>query len=133
MITTEDSALFIQALFAIPFLLMGVSHIVQPKMWVEFFSYLHSLGFSGVLIRTFALELVPAFALITFHLVWSGPEVILTIYGLLLALKVSLSLLFPALGLRSLAAANQVGDKSIKIAGLALLVLSAICFWCVFD
>ncbi|MEM9949460.1 MAG: hypothetical protein AAF810_25800, partial [Cyanobacteria bacterium P01_D01_bin.36] len=82
---------------------MGISHIVQPKMWIDFFGYLHSLGYNGVLLRTFALELVPAIAIITFQMVWSGPEVVVTIYGILLALKISLSLLVPSVGLRSLA------------------------------
>lgn len=132
MITTPESAQMIQALLSIPFLLMGVSHIVQPKMWIEFFSYLHSLGFVGVMFRTFSLELIPAISLVTFHLVWSGPELVLTIYGLLLMLKISLSLVLPNVGLKSLALANQTHNFHFRAAGIVLIFLSLICFWCVF-
>ena len=130
MVTTQESAQAIQAFLAFPLLLMGISHIVQPKMWIDFFGYLHSLGYNGVLLRTFALELVPAIAIITFHMVWSGPEVVVTIYGILLALKISLSLLFPSVGLRSLAMADRNKHINFVLAGALLIALSMICFWC---
>ena len=130
MVTTPESAQMIQALLAIPFLLMGASHIVQPKMWIDFFVYLHGLGTTGVLIRTFALELVPAFAIVTFHFVWSGPAAILSLYGVLLTLKVAISLFIPSLGLKSLSLADQKGNVSFVVAGAMLIALSAVCFWC---
>ncbi|MEM6426692.1 MAG: hypothetical protein AAF728_16270, partial [Cyanobacteria bacterium P01_D01_bin.128] len=86
--------------------------------------------YNGVLLRTFALELVPAIAIITFHMVWSGPEVVVTIYGILLALKISLSLLFPSVGLRSLAMADRNKHINFVLAGALLIALSMICFWC---
>jgi len=130
MATTAESAQVIQALMAFPFLLMGVSHIVQPKMWIDFFGYLHGLGSTGVVIRTFALELVPAVAIITFHQVWSGPEIILSLYGCLLMLKITISLLAPSIGLKSLAMADKKGDSSFVAAGLFLIALGGICIWC---
>jgi len=98
-------------------------------MWIDFFSYLHGLGAPGVVIRTFGLELLPAMAITTFHWVWSGPEALLSIYGILLALKVAIGLLAPSIGLRSLALADQKGPLPLRVAGGLLVTLAAICFW----
>ncbi|MEL6822206.1 MAG: hypothetical protein AAFP70_10620 [Calditrichota bacterium] len=130
MATTPESAQIIQALMALPFLLMGISHIVQPKMWLDLFNYLHELGPAGVVMRTFALELVPAVAIVTFHLIWSGPEVILTLYGCLLMLKITVSLLAPSIGLKSLAMADKKGDPGFIFAGIVLVALGILSIWC---
>ena len=132
MMTTPESAQIIQALLAIPFLLMGLSHIVQPRLWIDFFSYLHSLGPTGVILRTFALELVPATGIITFHWVWSGIELALTIYGLLLMLKIAVSLFRPDVGVKSLAMANRPHNFHLYGAGTVLICLGLICLWSVF-
>jgi len=129
MITTPESAQTIQALLALPFLVIGISHILQPRMWIEFFTYLHGLGPTGVLLRTFGIELVPAVAIITFHFVWSGPEIMISVYGVLLAIKVTLSLLVPSIGLRSLSLADRTRRVSLAVAGVLLVTLSAVCFW----
>ena len=129
MSTTPDSAYAVQALLALPLLVIGLSHIFQPKMWIEFFSYLHGLGTSGVVLRTFGLELVPAIVIITFHWVWSGPEIILSVYGVLLASKIAISLLVPSIGLQSLSMADRNEQVSSLVAGVLLIAISVICFW----
>ncbi len=131
MITTEQSAWVVQAVMAWPFLILGLSHMLQPKMWVDFFVYLHGLGLTGVLIRTFALELVPALVIVTFHWVWSGPAMLISIYGCLLAIKITLSLLVPNIGLKSLGMAEQHNRRGFVIAGLVLVLFSGLCFWLV--
>lgn len=52
--------------------LMGLSHIVQPRMWIAFFGRLHAEGTSGVVTGTF-IEIWPALIVVTFRQVWSGP------------------------------------------------------------
>lgn len=133
MMTTIESAHMVQAVLSLPLLLMGMSHLVQPKMWIDFFTYLHGLGTTGVVLRSFALELLPAVLITTFHFVWSGPEIIISIYGVLLAAKIAISLVKPAIGLRSLAMANQHQSRSFIVAGIMLILLSALCFWCLFN
>ena len=108
------------------FLLMGLSHIVRPRMWVEFFGSLHAQGTSGVVLRTFALELWPALAIVTLHPVWSGPGLVITIYGWLLAAKCTVSMLIPELGLRSLAM-SQRGTRAFVIGGIGLVAMSGVC------
>lgn len=127
--TTPESASAVQALLALPLLVIGLSHIWQPKMWIEFFSYLHGLGTSGVVIRTFGLELVPAMLILAFHWVWSGPETVLSVYGVVLGSKVAVALLLPSVGQRSLSMADRKDGLPLLVAGILLVALSAVCFW----
>lgn len=125
--TAHSSAVLVEAFLAIPFYLMGLSHLIQPKMWQTYFTRLHDQGAPGVVTRSFALELWPAMLVLLFHRVWSGWEVILTIYGHMLTLKIIIGLLYPPLGLRSLAMAESKGSKGFIGAGVALLLLGALC------
>ncbi len=127
MLTTPESAAAVEALLALAFVLMGLSHIIQPAMWRVFFTRLHGEGPPGVITRSFSLELWPAITIITFHQVWSGPAVALTIYGYLLSLKITASLLCPAIGLRSLSMAESKGDRGFQGAGVVLLVMAGVC------
>ncbi len=76
-----DPASAVEFIMCIACILMGLSHIVQPKMWRNYFTFLHDQGLNGVITRTFALELWPAIVIVAFHQVWSGPGLVLTIYG----------------------------------------------------
>ena len=74
--------------------------------------------------KTFALELWPALIIVALHQVWSGPGILLTIYGWLLLIKCIISVLVPQIGLRSLALA-QKGDTSFIVAGAMLIAVGA--------
>ena len=125
--TDPNTIQFVEALLAIPLVLVGISHIVQKQMWVEFFAGLAAQGHSGVVWRTFVLELWPAVLIVVFHQDWSVPGVIITLYGHLLMAKVVVSLLYPPLGLRSMHQADRAGSKAFIIAGLALIGIGALC------
>ncbi len=88
---------------------------------------LHAEGASGLVTRSFALELWPAILIVAFHQVWSGPAAVLTLYGHLLLLKITLSMLQPAIGLRSLSMAETKGNRGFQAAGVVLCALSALC------
>jgi uncharacterized protein YjeT (DUF2065 family) len=123
---TLPSAQAVQALLVIPFVLMGLSHIVQPAMWRAYFTRLHGEGPPAIVTRTFTLELWPALLIVVFHRVWSGPGVILTVFGHLLLAKIVISLLAPQVGLRSLAMADK-GDAAFQVGGLVLVALGGLC------
>jgi hypothetical protein len=120
----DDGASAVQFIMLVASAIMGVSHIVRPAMWVEFFGYLHAQGTRGVVTRTFMLELWPAMLIVTFHQVWWGPGIVLTIYGWAQLIKVTISMLMPEIGLRSLAM-SQRGNRAFHFAGIALLVVGA--------
>lgn len=127
MIDPSVSAPLVRQLLVVPLLVLGVSHVVQPGMWREFFTRLHSEGAPGVVTRTFTLELWMAIVLVTFHQVWSGPEIAITIYGNLLMTKITLSMLEPSIGLRSLSMAESKGDMGFRVAGVVLCGLAGLC------
>lgn len=128
-----DFAWGVEAVLAYPALLMGLSHIVQPALWREFFRTLHEMGPRGVIWRTFALELWPAAAVVALHPVWHGSGIIVTLYGYALMLKISVGLLMPEIGLKSLAMAERHGDRGFRLAGIPLMGLGLLCAWRTFN
>ncbi|MEM9898477.1 MAG: hypothetical protein AAF742_03770 [Pseudomonadota bacterium] len=125
--TSPDSIKIINAVMIAPLFLLGISHIAQPRMWVEIFNDLASKGNTGVIWRTFLFELWPAILIVVFHQVWTFPGVILTAYGHLLLFKVALSLTLPSIGLRSLQQADKTGTSGFIAAGVVLIGLAALC------
>ena len=101
----------VQILMGVGCILIGLSHVFQPRMWQDYFEALHRQGVAGVLTRTMTWELWPALVLVTGHQVWRDPGVILTIVSWLLLVKCSIGLLAPQTSLRSMAM-SQRGPKS---------------------
>ena len=126
MFDAAATAEFVQRLLALPVLLMGVSHVVQPALWRRYFNDLGAGGRTAVITRSFLLELWPAAIIVAFQQVWSGWAVILTVYGHLRGAKVSLSLRVPSIGLRSLEQAER-GDAGFRAAGVVLIGLGLLC------
>ncbi|MEM9168772.1 MAG: hypothetical protein AAGC56_03885 [Pseudomonadota bacterium] len=121
-------ALYVEAALSIPLFLMGVSHLVQRRMWLAFFQELAAKGPTGVIWRTFMLELWPAVLIVCFHQVWSGPALLVTLYGHLLMAKIAVSVVFPAAGLHALNLADRAGPWAFAPAGVVLTGLSIVCF-----
>ncbi|MEM9911908.1 MAG: hypothetical protein AAF922_14100 [Pseudomonadota bacterium] len=126
--TTSQTILAIESLLALPFLIMGLSHILQPHMWLDMFQRLAAKGNVGVLERSFLFELWPASLIVAFHQDWRWPGVLLTIYGHTLAAKIAISLAFPLFGLRSLRMAQEYGQTAFIPAGAILSALGLFCF-----
>ena len=123
-----SSARHVEALLAIPYLLMGASHVAQPGMWRAYFTRLHKEGTPALVTRTFMLELWPALLIVVFHQVWTGPAAALTLFGHALMLKIVLSMLVPGIGMRSLGMAER-GDASFRVGGLVLVGLGLLCVY----
>jgi hypothetical protein len=90
-------------------------------MWSEFFAHLVERGRFGLVANQF-LNAAPAAIIVSLHQVWSGPAIVLTLYGWLLLLKSCVGLLVPELGMRSLKMSRH-GDNAFRIAGIALLLV----------
>jgi hypothetical protein len=114
-----DAASAVEFMMCVGCLLMGVSHILQPGMWRAFFTALHGTGRPALVTRTFMLEFWPALILVTLHQVWFGPGIVLTLYGWALLAKCTLSMLWPDIGMRSLALAQR-GDRGFVAGGIGL-------------
>jgi len=61
-------------------LVIGLSHVAQPRAWVEFFVWLRGKGHAGVFVNGF-LSLGFGSFIVAFHNVWNGLPVILTLLG----------------------------------------------------
>ncbi len=109
-------------------ILMGLSHVLQPRMWQDYFEALHRQGVAGVLTKTMTWEFWPALILVTGHQVWRGPGVILTVFGWLLLIKSAVSLLAPGIGLRSMAISRR-GPRAFVSGGLFLICVGLSAFW----
>jgi hypothetical protein len=91
--------LAIQKLAIVSFFVIGLSHIIQPRVWVQFFVDIRSKGETGSFINAF-LHFPLGALVIAFHNVWQGVPVILTLIGYGLVLKSLMYFVFPECGLK---------------------------------
>lgn len=119
-VTDAQSA--VQLMMGIGCTLIGLSHMLQPRAWQDYFAALHERGAAGALTRTITWEIWPALIVVTLHQVWSGPGLLLTLFGWLLLIKCTVSLLLPHIGLRSMALAQR-GFKSFVLGGGLLICI----------
>jgi hypothetical protein len=128
----QDGPSFVQFVLLVSCPLLGLSHIVRPQMWIDYFNGLHAKGANGVITRTFTMELWPALLIVSLHQVWHGVAIVITIYGWLMLTKVAVSLLFPEAGLRSLAMASR-GPRGFILAGCVLVAIGGVAGLALFD
>ena len=72
--------LAIQKIAVICFVLVGLSHIMQPKAWARFFAQLCAKGEPGAFVNGFMCLAFGAL-IVGFHNVWHGIPMILTLMG----------------------------------------------------
>jgi uncharacterized protein YjeT (DUF2065 family) len=90
----------VETFAALYFLVIGLSHVVQPRAWVELFRMLQGYGRAGAFMEGFLSLALGAF-IVAFHNVWSGPEIVLTLIGWAQVAKGALRFVAPQLGLRA--------------------------------
>ena len=113
-------------LFAvIQFTLMGLSHIVNHRAWVEFFIRLRSLGYAGVFMNGF-LSLGTGAFIVALHPLWSGLPLVLTVFGVLNLAKAAQCFLLPELAMRSLQRVAPERSREFVVAGSVMLVIAAV-------
>jgi hypothetical protein len=110
-------------IFAI--ILIGVialSHLLQPKAWVEYFILLRSKGEAGAFVDGFVHLPLAAF-IIAFHNVWAGIPAVLTVLGWCFLIKSLVRFCLPKLTLRIMARVSVERTREVQVAGAALMVL----------
>jgi uncharacterized protein YjeT (DUF2065 family) len=114
----------------VTFLVTGLSHIIQPQLWVQFFIEIRNLGRTGSFILGFIY--LPFGALIVaFHNVWHGLPLIFTLVGYSLVLKSLGYFVWPNRALKTLSRVTLerswefvvAGVFSVALSGLLILVL----------
>jgi len=115
----------VEVLTIILFGVIGLSHLLQPKAWAEFFIILRGKGEAGVFVDGF-LNLQMAGIIIAFHNVWSGIPAILTVIGWCLLIKSLLRFCLPKYSLLILARVSVERSWEFQLAGAALLVVAGL-------
>jgi hypothetical protein len=117
-----------QLFAAIAFLVIGLSHLGQPRAWVAFYQALAARGTSGAFLEGFLLLNFGAF-IVAFHNVWHGPVVVLTLIGWSQVLKGAGRFLAQQLGLRAMQRLTLERARYFRVGGVLALILSGFLWW----
>jgi uncharacterized protein YjeT (DUF2065 family) len=121
-----DGPSAVQMVMLISCVLMGLSHMLQPQIWTEFFARLTERGNFG-LVTNAMINSAPGAIIVALHQVWSGPAILLTLYGWALLAKAAMSLaIAPSVGMRALRMSRH-GDNAFRYGGIGLLVVGIAC------
>jgi hypothetical protein len=118
----------IQVFAAISFLVIGLSHLGQPKAWVAFFQALAARGTPGVFVEGFLLLNFGAL-IVAFHNVWHGPGLVLTLIGWAQVVKGAGRFVAPQVGLRVMRRATLERAWHFQVGGVVALVVSGFLWW----
>ena len=121
----------VEVLAIILFGVLGLSHILQPKAWAEYFILLRGKGEPGAFVDGL-LNLPLAGVIIGFHNVWSGRPVVLTLVGWGLLIKSLLRFCLPRYSLMMLARVSVERSWEFQLAGFALLAVTGLLAYGVF-
>ncbi|MBC7776214.1 MAG: hypothetical protein H7246_12330 [Phycisphaerae bacterium] len=115
----------IQIFGIIQFIVIGLSHIFAPKVWAEFFIMLRNKGHAGVFVVGF-ISLTFGAIVVSFHNIWSGIPVVLTVVGWGQLIKAFIYFTFPQFGMKSLARVSvERAHRLFVWPGIVFLLLAA--------
>jgi len=117
-----------QLVAAVSFLVIGLSHLFQPRAWVTFFHALAAKGTTGAFLEGFLYLNFGAF-IVGFHNIWHGPELVLTLIGWAQVLKGLGRFVAPEVAVRVMARASMERAWHFQAAGVLALLLSAFLWW----
>ena len=115
----------IEIITAIAMLIVGVSHVTQPRAWVEFFTIAREKGHAGV-IAVGMLHLPTAMVIVATHRIWHGVPIIVTLLGFAWLLKAALYMTMPSIGMKSLQRVSIARRHEFVWAGLVLIALAVV-------
>ena len=104
---------------------LGLSHILQPKAWADFFILLRGKGEAGAFVDGL-VNLPLAAVIIGFHNTWSGIPVVLTLVGWGLLIKSLIRFCAPKVALRMMARVSVERSWEFQAAGAGLVVLAGL-------
>jgi hypothetical protein len=121
----------VEILAIILFGVVGLSHVLQPKAWAEFFILLRGKGKAGAFVDGF-LNLPLGAVIVAFHNIWSGIPIVLTLVGWGLLIKGLIRFCAPKQALRMMARVSLERSWEFQVAGALLVVLAGLLAYGVF-
>ena len=118
----------VQLLVAVSLLVIGVSHLVRPRVWVDYFRDLSARGPVGAFVDGFICLSFGAIV-VGFHNVWSGPAVGITLIGWGQVLKGLIRFVFPEQSARLLGRISADRAWLFQSGGVMALALSGYAWW----
>ena len=115
----------VEVLAIIFFGVIGLSHILQPRAWAEFFILLRGKGEAGAFVDGF-LNLPMGGVIVGFHNTWSGIPAVLTLVGWCLLIKSLIRFCAPKQALRVMARVSVERCWEFRVAGSGLLALAGL-------
>jgi len=115
----------VEILAIILFGVLGLSHILQPRAWAEFFILLRGKGETGAFVDGL-LNLPLAGVIVGFHNTWSGIPAVLTLVGWCLLIKSLIRFCAPKLALRVMARVAVERSWEFQVAGAGLVALAGL-------
>jgi hypothetical protein len=115
----------IEKLAAICFLVTGLSHIIQHRVWAEFFIILREKKEVGSFLNGL-LHFPLGAIIVSFHNVWHGFPLIVTLMGWGLLIKSLIYLTYPKHGLRMLARVSVERSWEFVVAGVMSVAVSGL-------
>ena len=109
----------IEVLVIILFGVVGLSHLLQPRAWVEFFILLRGKGEAGAFVDGL-LNLPIGALIVVFHNRWSGIPLALTLVGWCLVIKGLIRFCAPKQALRMIARVSVERSWEFQAAGAML-------------
>ena len=117
-----------QVFAAVSLLVIGLSHLFQPKAWVAWFQALAAQGTVGAFTDGF-LCLSFGSIIVGFHNVWEGPAIVLTLIGWAQVVKALGRFLAPQLTVRVMQKASLERAWFFQAGGVFALALSGFLWW----
>jgi uncharacterized protein YjeT (DUF2065 family) len=121
----------VEVLAIILFGVTGLSHILQPRAWAEFFILLRGKGEPGAFVDGF-LNLPLGAVIVAFHNVWSGIPLMLTLVGWALLIKGLIRFCAPRQALRMIARVSVERSWEFQLAGAGLVTLAGLIGYAVY-
>ncbi len=118
-----NSTQSIELFTAINIGIVGLSHFLQPKIWIDFFVFLYKYKNVGNVINAL-IALGMGSLIVSFHFIWDWPKVLITLYGVLQIIKAFVYLMVPSLGIASLAKVTVKTGYKFRWAGLLMFLMS---------
>lgn len=112
--------LAIQKIAVISFFIIGLSHVVQPRVWARLFIEIRNKGEVGSFIVAF-IHLPLGILIVGFHDVWQGVPLLLTLCGYGWTLKGLIYFVFPKMGLKMMSRVSLERSREFVIPGMVLI------------